>query len=147
MQYEGRCRCLWWRAVLLVCVVGAGLLTVFRMSSAAKTGPEPQQDVIRLENRMTQLEQRLYSIDNSLRTLEQSRLTGANARGVSQEDLARLQLEVQLLQRRLADHECALAKLDERTLSPNLRRKPGARNSDPCRSNFDQPLQLPTSGQ
>jgi CII-binding regulator of phage lambda lysogenization HflD len=143
MQYEKRGAYWSWRAVLLVCVFGVGLVTI---SSAARTGPEPQQDLIRLESRMTQLEQRLYSIDNNLRTLEQSRVTGTAARGVSQEDLARLQLDVQLLQRRLAEDECALAKLDERTLSPALRRKPGTR-SDPCRSNVDQPLQLPDSRQ
>ena len=62
---------------LLVCVVGLGLLTV---SSAARTevGPEPQQDVIRLETRINQLEQRLYSIDSNLRNLEQQlRLAGS----------------------------------------------------------------------
>ena len=98
---------------LLVCVLGLALLTI----SAA-----PQQDVIRLESRLNQLEQRFYSIESSIRTLEQqSRLGGANQRDLSQEDVARLRVEIQTLQLRLADDECALARLDERTLSPAMR--------------------------
>src|SRR5215212_12144540 len=131
-----------WRAVLLVFVVGLGVLTVFRISSATANGPTPQQDIIRVENRMTQLEQRLFSIETGLRTLEQqSRITGATSRGVTQDDLALLRSEIQLLQQRLVDDECGLARLDERTLSP-ARRKSGA-SSDPCRVNADAPLRLP----
>ena len=148
MQYESRCTYCRWRAVLLVFVVVLGVVTVFKISSSANTanGPTPQQDVIRLENRMTQLEQRLFSIETGLRTLEQqSRITGATSRGISPEDLALLRSEIQTLQRRLADDECGLAKLDERTLSPaarEARRKSGAVN-DPCRVNVDAPLRLP----
>ena len=139
MQYKSR-----W---LLECIVGLGLVIVFGISSAARTDfdPTPQQDVIRLEQRINQLEQRLFSIENNLRNVEQqSRIVGAT-RGVSPEDVARLRLEVQALQQRLAEHECGLAKLDERTLSAAMRaarRKSGAGGSDPCRLNFDTPVQL-----
>ena len=141
MQYESRCTSRRW-AVLMVFVVGLSLVTVFTIVSATANGPTPQQDIIRLENRITQLEQRLFSIETGLRTLEQqNRITGASSRGVSPEDLALLRSEIQALQQRLADDECGLAKLDERTLSP-ARRKAGAGN-DPCRLNFDTPLRLP----
>lgn len=129
--------------VLLVCIVGLGFLTV---SSAARTefGPASQQDVIRLETRVNQLEQRLFSMDSNLRNLEQQlRLAVSTGRGGSAEDVARLRLELNALQQRLADHECALAKLDERTLTPAMRatrRKSGA--NDPCRLSVDTPLQL-----
>jgi hypothetical protein len=141
MQYESR-----WtygrRAVLLVSIVGLVLVSVFRISWARIDGPPPQQDIIRLENRIGQLEQRLFSIETGLRTLEQqSRISGATSRGVSPEDLALLRSEIQALQQRLVDDECGLAKLDERTLSP-ARRKSGG-GSDPCRLNFDAPLRLP----
>lgn len=137
MQYESRYR---WRVVLLVLVAAFGVVTLFRISSATANGPTPQQDIIRLENRITQLEQRLFSIETGLRTLEQqSRITSASGRGVSQDDLALLRSEIQTLERRLADDECGLAKLDERTLSP-ARRKSA---SDPCRANVDTPLRLP----
>lgn len=127
---------------LLVCILGLGLIAAFRISSAA--GPAPQQDVIRLEQRMNQLEQRLFSIENNLRSVEQqSRLSGQTMRTVTPEDVARLRFELQALQQRLTDHECGLAKLDERTLSAGMRaarRKSGAGGSDPCRLNFDTPL-------
>ena len=138
MKYKG----------LLVCVVGLGFLTV---SSAARTefGPAPQQDVIRLETRLNQLEQRLYSIDSNVRNLEQQlRLAGSTGRGAGAEDTARLRLELQALQQRLAEHECALAKLDERTLSAAMRaarRKSGPGANDPCRLNVDTPVQLSTN--
>ena len=122
---------------LLVCVLGLALLTI---------SATPQQDVIRLESRMNQLEQRFYSIESSIRTLEQqSRLAGANQRDLSQEDVARLRAEIQTLQLRLADDECALARLDERTLSPAMRasRQRSAGRTDPCRANADAPLRLP----
>ena len=129
---------------LLVCIVGLGLLTV---SSAARNeyGPEPQ-DVIRLETRINQLEQRLYSIDSNMRNLEQQfRLAGSTGRSTGAEDVARLRLELQALQQRVAEHECAVAKLDERTLSATMRaarRNSGRGANDPCRLNVDTPVQL-----
>ena len=135
MKYKG----------LLVCVVGLGFLTV---SSAARTefSPAPQQDVIRLETRLNQMEQRLYSLDGNVRNLEQQlRLAGSTGRGAGAEDAARLRLELQALQQRVAEHECALAKLDERTLSAAMRaarRKSGPGANDPCRLNVDTPVQL-----
>jgi hypothetical protein len=135
-----------YKGVLLVCVVIVGLITVLGITPAARTGagPAPQQDVIRLEQRMNQLEQRLFSIENNLRSIEQqSRMAGAG-RGVIPEDVARLRLEVQALTNRLAEHECALAKLDERTLNPAMRaaRRKSAGGNDPCRQNADAPIQL-----
>ena len=117
---------------LLVCVLGLGLLSV---------SATPQSD-IRLEQRINQLEQRFYGIESSLRNLEQqSRLAGSSQRGLSVEDVDRLRAEVQTLQLRLQEDECALARLDERTLSPTRRKSTG--RTDPCRVNPDAPLQLP----
>jgi len=144
MQYKDG---LGWRTVFLVGIGILVVVTVFRISSAAGNGvdPVPQQDVIRLESRLTQLEQRLYSIETSVRTLEQqSRLAGVTSRNISPEDLLRLQAELQTLERRIIDDECGLAKLDERTLTLAMRdalRKSG--NSDPCRNNYESPLRLP----
>jgi hypothetical protein len=122
---------------LLVCILGLALLTI---------SATPPQDTIRLEQRINQLEQRFYSIESSIRNLEQqSRLGGVNQRGLSQEDLARLSAQIQALQLQLADDECALARLDERTLSPAMRatRPKSAGRTEPCRANFDAPLRLP----
>lgn len=135
------------RVVLAACIAAAAVVTIFMISSAARSesGPAQQQDVIRLESRLTQLEQRLYTLDTSVRTLEQqSRIASGTLRSANAEDLSRLQVEVQLLQHRLAEHECALAKLDERTLTP-ARRKSGASSGDPCRVNFEAPVRLSDS--
>lgn len=133
-----------WQTALLCCVVSLGLITI---SSAARTeaGPAPQQDVIRLEQRINQLEQRLFSIDNNLRNIEQqTRLGSAAGRGVNAEDVARLRLELNALQQRVGEHECALAKLDERTLSASMRasRRRSAGANDSCRQNVDAPVQF-----
>lgn len=134
---------------ILMSVVGVALIIAFGISSAARTepGPAPQQDVIRLEQRINQLEQRFYSIESSLRNLEQqSRLGSGASRGLSQDELARLYTQLQALQNRLTDHECALVKLDERTLTPAMRearRKSGASAGDRCRVNPETPVRLP----
>lgn len=137
-----------WRMLLLVSLIGFGLLLAIRVSSAARDGAAAisQQDAIRLENRLTQVEQRLYGLESSLRNLEQqSRSSMMGARGVSAEELSSLTSQVQALQNRLAQHECGLIKLDERTLPPdvrNARRRAGATTGDPCRTNVDAPLRL-----
>lgn len=146
MQYKSD-RASWrWRAVVLVLVLGLGSAAVFRITFAARSvdAPISQQDVIRLESRFNQLETRLNFIENRLRSIEQqSRIT--DPRGASQNDLALLRSELQVLQERVVDHECALAKLDERTLAPNVRaaRRRSESASDPCRANSDTPIRLP----
>jgi len=143
MQYAKRSKSFSWRAMLLVCVAVIASAAVFRISSTARAGVEPpqQQDVIRLESRLTQLEQRMYSIDTNIRTLEQQSRMAAGGRGIGQDDLAQLRSEVQLLQRRLADAECGLAKLDERTLAPATRAaRRKSSGGDPCRLSSELPL-------
>jgi len=128
----------WWLPVLIT----LGLIIVLRITSAAESN-SPQQDVIRLENRLSQLEQRMYSFETSLRTVEQqTRLAGVSSRGVSPEEIAVMHSEIQTLQNRMIENECSLAKLDERTLNPERRRRAGA-TSDPCRLNSETPLRLP----
>ena len=128
--------------VLLVSVLAFGLVLVAR----TEAGPTPQQDVIRLDARVSQLEQRLYTIENSLRNLEQqSRIASVSGRGgVTQDDIILVRTELQNLQVRLMEDECGLAKLDERTLSPAAReaRRKGAVGKDPCRANFELPVRL-----
>ena len=128
-----------WR-VLFLAVAVLIMVTGFKFSAP--------QDVIRLETRINQLEQRLYTMDASIRNIEQqARIAGAASRGgsVSTDEFARLIAQLQALQVRVMEDECALAKLDERTLTAaqrDARRKSGAA-SDPCRNNFEAPLRLP----
>src|SRR4051794_6933528 len=111
-------------------VLGATVLAVKEHAAAA-----PPQDAIRLEQRINQLEQRLYTMETSLRTLEQqSRVGMVSSRNVTPEEFAAMRVELQTLGLRLADDECAIAKLDERTLTPaarSARIRSGAR-TEPC---------------
>jgi hypothetical protein len=135
-----------WRTPLAIGIAGLALVALFKIAFAAgtNTAPPPQQDVLRLETRLNQLEQRLYQIDTSIRNLEQQSRLGGASRGVSAQDVELLRSQINALQLRLLEDECGLAKLDERTLSAamrNSRRQSG--RSDPCRVNVDAPLRLP----
>jgi len=134
----------WWLIVLMVSFIALAATTLVRLTSAAESNAmASQQDVIRLDNRLTQLEHRLYSIENSIRTLEQqTRLSTLPSRSATPEEVALIRSDIQLLQRRIIEDECGLAKLDERTLSPERRRR-AAPSNDPCRLNFEAPLRLP----
>ena len=139
-----------WRVLFLTgvaaFVVVLVLVTVASMS--ARVDPTPAQDVIRLETRINQLEQRLYTMEASIRNIEQqTRIANTTSRngGVTANELSQLIAQLQTLQVRVMEDECALAKLDERTLTPAMRdarRKSGAA-ADPCRANAEAPLRLP----
>jgi hypothetical protein len=115
---------------------------------AAAAGPAAQ-DVSRVEMRVNLLEQRFRSVEMSLIRLEQqSRLPamtpGANARDA---EAALLRTEVEALRRRLAEAECGLLRLDERTLTPaarEARREAGVGETEPCRLTPAAPLRLST---
>jgi predicted RNase H-like nuclease (RuvC/YqgF family) len=149
---QGFNRRLHWRVLLVLGVFGLALVAVYKIALAAGVAnpPPPQQEVIRLETRINQLEQRLYSIDSSIRNLEQqSRIGGNTSRGVTAQDIELLRSQIQALQVRLSEDECNLARLDERTLSAAMRnsRRQSNLRGDPCRVNVDAPLRLPERGQ
>jgi hypothetical protein len=143
----------WWLAILLlvsllVAAVTAG--TGKSASSIVAATPIPPQDVTRIESRLSQMEQRFYSIEASIRSLEQqSRLSSSTTGSASARDpeVGLLRAEVESLRRRLAEMECGLVRVDERTLTPAA--KESRRNStggagDPCRLNANAPLRLST---
>lgn len=145
----GHNRRLHWRALFVTGVAGLALVALFKiaLASGVNNAPVPQQEVFRLETRINQMEQRLIQIDTTIRGLQQQSRFGAGAAsgGVSAQDVQLLRTQIQALQIRLAEDECALAKLDERTLSPAMRnsRRQSVVRSDPCRVNVDAPLRLP----
>lgn len=134
------------RAALVGSVLVMALIFVFGFSTAALTdSAQPaQQDVLRLENRITQLEQRMYTLETNVRNIDQqTRFGSVSSRPVTQDDLVSLRSELQTLQQRMSDYECGLAKLDERTLARETReaRKKSGIN-DPCRLNPETPINL-----
>jgi hypothetical protein len=137
----------WWLLTFVV-VLGLGAAANGVVSFAgtrADSIPLSQQDVLRIETRLNQMEQRFYTLESSVRSLEQqSRVSSGGLRNGSDDEVRLLRSEIDLLQRRLADVECGLAKVDERTLTPAMRTRRRSAGDDPCRLNFDSPLRLPT---
>lgn len=145
----------WRLAILLLVSVLVAAVTAYTGKSAVINGEaapvaSPPQDVTRIESRLSQIEQRFYSIEASIRGLEQqSRLSGSTTARTTERDpeVSLLRAEVESLRHRLAEIECGLAKVDERTLTPaarEMRRNAAGGASDPCRLNVSAPLRLPT---
>jgi hypothetical protein len=140
---------LWPTVLVLVSALAAA--AAFAGGPTAGTGEAaaPPQDVIRIESRLSQLEQRFYSVEASIRGLEQqSRLSGVTGgRAARDPEVALLRSEVEALRLRLAEAECGLARVDERTLSvaaKQARVKSAGGAGDPCRLNADTPVRLPS---
>lgn len=104
---------------------------------------EPAQDVMSLDRRINSFEQRLYLMESHINQLQQQIQYAQRQPSVSSArdpEADRLRLEVNLLQARLAEIECGVKKLDERTLPASARtaQKP----TDPCRLQPNTPVQL-----
>lgn len=139
---------LWPTVLVLVSAIAAA---AYAGGPAAGTGEAatPPQDVIRIESRLSQLEQRFYSVEASIRGLEQqSRLSDINSgRAARDPEVGLLRAEVEALRQRLIEVECGLAKVDERTLNAAAKRArqgPSRGAGDPCRLNADAPVRLPS---
>lgn len=142
-----------WRAglVILCTAVGVAASALWVKNSSASVGAPSTQDVTSLERRISLLEQRFYTLETSINRLEQqvslSERPSAAQPGARDTEIILLRSEVEMLQRRLNEIDCGLAKLDERTLSPaarEARRKAGTNVTDPCRLNPDAPLRIST---
>jgi len=106
-----------------------------------------------LEQRLSQVEQRFNYIESRLNRLEsESRYPGVlpntSSRNNPEVGLLRTQVDamrtdIDSLRGRIGELECALLKLDERTLTPAARsaRRPGS-SSEPCRTNTSAPVKL-----
>ena len=106
-----------------------------------------QQDLL-LERRLSQIEQRFSFIESRISRVEQSVRPPTftpEIRPGSDPEIGLLRTQMEILRLRLAEVECGLAKLDERTLAPaarEARRKSVPAASDPCRMNANAPVQL-----
>jgi predicted nucleic acid-binding Zn-ribbon protein len=139
MQRATRAFCF---AVVGFIAIALAMAHTDKASSAATA--MPAQDVMSLDRRLSSFEQRLYSMESHINQLQQQmqyaqRQPAASASRDPEVD--RLRLEVNLLQARLAEVECGLLKLDERTLSAAARAAQ-AKTTDPCRLQPNTPVQL-----
>jgi hypothetical protein len=122
------------------------LCAVIGVMASISRGNNSTQDPASLDRRLSLLEQRFYSIESSISRLQQYVATqrpSVPQPSTSDRDLILMREEVQRLELRMAEVECGLIKLDERT-TPAARRNPTAKSNDPCRLNPDQSLRLST---
>jgi hypothetical protein len=138
----------WLAAFALAAAAAYGARSSARVAGAeASSGA---QDTFNLERRISVVEQRLNSVELGINRLEQQQAraqTTAPQPSASLRDtqIELLRSEVELLQRRLAEDECGLVRVDERTLASQAREarhKDAAEKNDPCRLNPDAPLRL-----
>ena len=127
--------------IVVLCAVIGMMASSSRGSSASET-----QDPSSLDRRISLLEQRFYSVESSISRLQQS--VAAQRPQVSQpstsdRELILIREELQRLTLRMAELECGLIKLDERT-TPAARRNAAARSNDPCRLTPETPVRLST---
>jgi uncharacterized coiled-coil protein SlyX len=122
------------------------LCAVIGVMASISRGNNPTQDPGSLDRRLSMLEQRFYSMESSISRLQQYVATQRPSipqPSTTDRDLILMREEVQRLTLRMAEIECGLIKLDERT-TPVARRNPTAKSNDPCRLNPDQAVRLST---
>lgn len=116
---------------------GKGLMT----TAYAQQDPFLSQRLNRIEQRFTSIESRLIQLE------QQSRFPAAasDLTGVRDTELRLLRSQFDTLQLRIAETECGLVRLDERTLAPAARtnrKNSGTGENDLCRQTPNVPLQL-----
>ena len=131
--------------VVLCAVIGV-MASISRGHSSAAV--EATQDPGSLDRRLSLLEQRFYSIESSISRLQQYVATQRPSipqpsTSTNDRELSLMREELQRLNLRMAEIECGLIKVDERT-TPAARRNPTAKSNDPCRLNPDTPVRLST---
>jgi hypothetical protein len=126
--------------VLAAVVLYGGVAGLF--GDSGTTSVSAQSDVF-LSRRIDQVEQRFYQIESRLNRIEmESRTAVSTPRLPDNKDneIALLRSQVDSLRTRLGEVECAVLRLDERTL-PAAQRL-GATSSDPCRQNWGTSVRL-----
>ena len=140
--------------VILAFCLGAGVVGYANRSgpgpatrsldSSELTSSEPGQDIMSVDRRVTTLEQHMYTLDSNLNQIQQQIMmlnrTSSQPTGSSTE-VQQLRLELDLLRSQMTQVECALAKLDERTITTG---KPKVRAGvkDPCRLDPQTPIEI-----
>ena len=122
------------------------LCAVIGVMASISRGNSSTQDPGSLDRRLSLLEQRFYSIESNISRLQQYVATQRppiSQPSTSDRDLILMREEVQRLELRMAEIECGLIKLDERT-TPATRRNAATKSNDPCRLTPDTPVRLST---
>jgi hypothetical protein len=114
----------------------------FAPTALAQRDPFLSQRIERIEQRFTTIEARLSQIEQQTRF---PALTRDSTGSRSETEIRLLRAQIETLQLRVAEAECGLLRLDERTLSNTVRRAPkksGIGKNDICRQTPNTPLEL-----
>jgi hypothetical protein len=101
-----------------------------------------------LSRRVDQVEQRFYSIESRISRIEQQQTRPAITPPIfssNELEISLLRSQVESLRLRVGEAECALLKLDERTLTAaarQVRSRARAAGTDVCRQDPGSPVQL-----
>ena len=115
--------------IVVLCAVIGVMASISRGSSATEA-----QDPSSLDRRISLLEQRFYSVESSISRLQQyvaSQRTPVSQPSTNDRELSLIREEIQRLNLRMAEIECGVIKLDERTTPAARRSKPFPRLSWP----------------
>ena len=139
-------------AVLGAAVVAYWALTGIMISSVGRPVETPvsaQRGDAYLSRRIDQVENRFYGIESRLNRLESESRVSTISPSLSQRpndvEIQFFRTQIDSLRTRLGEAECALLKLDERTLTPTsrtARKKAANAGTDRCREERDTPVQL-----
>ncbi len=132
--------------LVVLCAVVGVMASISRGNSSRRPEESTIQDVSSLDRRISLLEQRFYTVESSISRLQQyiaAQRPSVSQPGISDRELSVIREEIQRLSLRMAELECGMVKLDERT-TPAARRNPQARSNDQCRLNPETPVRLST---
>ena len=143
-----------WALVIVVCLAIGAAAKGYTRKSSTEPAPVMAQDTVVLDRRLNMLEQRFYSVESRINRVEQQMsmlqrvvpapsATPASPMRDPATDLLRSEAESMKL--RIAELECAILRLDERTLPPatkETRRRAGVQPKDQCRLNSEVPVKL-----
>lgn len=132
--------------VVVLCAVVGVMANISRGNSSRTPEESAIQDVSSLDRRISLLEQRFYSVEASINRLQQfiaAQRPSVSQTGASDREITMIREEIQRLTLRMAEIDCGLVKLDERT-TPAARRNTTEGSNDPCRLNPETPVRLST---
>ena len=95
---------------------GAGIGTTDYRVTSNGTATASAQDTVYLDRRISMLETRLSSIESSMRSLQQQAMISERSTAIQptrDPEVTLLRSEVEILNSRLRELECALVRLDE----------------------------------
>jgi TolA-binding protein len=133
--------------VLALLAITGGISSIF--NEKGTTTVLAQQDPF-LDRRISQIEQRFNQIESRINRLEQQTSLPSLAPPTSlnrDTEINQMRSQINELQLRIAEVECGLLRIDERTLTApakQSRRKTNSNETDHCRTDSNVPLQLST---